>query len=78
MRKLYHTKGEKSKRNTAGEVVPFFISNKVVVSFFVIEWLPNQIIVATQKGNHCPESNWKLVPDIIDKYKASSASEAVS
>src|SRR5258708_5343596 len=49
-------------------VIPFFIVKRAVVSFFVGKWYPNQIIVATQKGSHCPESNWKLVPDIIDKY----------
>ena len=35
--------------------------------FFVVKWPPNQIIVATQKGNHCPGSSGKLVPTIIDK-----------
>ncbi len=39
------------------------------VPFFVVKWPLNQIIVATLKGIHCPESDWKLVPDIIDKYK---------
>ncbi len=46
-----------NEMNTGEEVVPFL----------VIKWPPNQIIVATQKGDHGSDSDWKLVPTIIDK-----------
>ena len=38
-----------------------------VAPFFVVKWLPNQIIVATLQGGHGSDSDWKLVPNIIDK-----------
>lgn len=45
----------------------FFVVKKGVVPVFVVKWPPNLIIVATRKGNHCPESDGKLAPNIIDK-----------
>lgn len=55
---------------SVSEGAPFFIVKRAVVPFFVIKWPQNQIIVATLKGIHCSESDWKLVPDIIDKYSS--------
>ncbi len=48
-------------------MAPFSVVKSEVVSFFVIKWPPNLIGIATLKGNNGPESDEKLVPNIIDK-----------
>ncbi len=39
-----------------------------MVPFFVVIWLPNLTIFARRTRNSCPDSDSKLVPDIIDNY----------
>ena len=48
-------------------MAPFFVIKSEVVPFFVVKWPPNLIGAVMLKGNNCPESDWKLVPNIIDK-----------
>jgi hypothetical protein len=51
------------------QVAPFFISKKSVAPFFVVTWPPNLSSSDTFKGISGPDSDEKLVPNIIDKYK---------
>ena len=51
------------------QVAPFFVVKSEVVPFFVVKWSSNLIGIATLKGNNCPESDEKLVPNIIDKHR---------
>jgi hypothetical protein len=49
--------------------LPFSLSKRAVVPFFVVKWPPNQIIVVTLKGDNGSDSDWKMAPDILDKNK---------
>ena len=60
------------------EVAPFFVVKKAMVHFFVVKWPPNQIIVVRLKGDNGSDSDWKLVPNIIDKYKWGAAASSLS
>ncbi len=48
-------------------MAPFFVVKSEVVPFFVVKWPPNLIGIVMLKGSNCPESDEKLVPNIIDK-----------
>jgi hypothetical protein len=50
------------------QVAPFFVSKKSVAPFFVVTWLPNLSSSDAFKGISGPDSDEKLVPNIIDKY----------
>ncbi len=50
------------------QVAPFFVSKKSVAPFFGVTWLPNLSSSDTFKGISGPDSDEKLVPNIIDKY----------
>ncbi len=52
------------------QVAPFFVSKKSVAPFFVVTWLPNLSSSDTFKGIFGPDSDEKLVPNIIDKYRS--------
>jgi hypothetical protein len=54
------------------QVAPFFVSKKSVAPFFVVSWPPNLMSSDTFKGISGPDSDEKLVPNIIDKYSHSS------
>jgi hypothetical protein len=53
--------------DTKNEVAPFSVVKKAMVHFSVVKWPPNQIIVVRLKGDNGSDSDWKLVPNIIDK-----------
>ncbi len=52
-------------------MAPFFVVKSEVVPFFVVKWPPNLIGIVMLKGSNCPESDEKLVPNIIDKNNPS-------
>ena len=51
------------------QVAPFFIIKSQVVPFFIVTWPPNLFSSDTFKGISGPDSDSKLAPNIIDKYK---------
>ncbi len=59
------------------QVAPFFVSKSQVVHFFVVTWPPNLSSSDIFKEIAGPDSDEKVAPNIIDKYKrAQSASYA--
>jgi hypothetical protein len=49
--------------------LPFSLAKSQVVPFFVVTWPPNLIISDLFKGISGPDSDEKLAPNIIDKYR---------
>ena len=51
------------------QVAPFFVSKSQVVHFFVVTWPPNLSSSDIFKEIAGPDSDEKVAPNIIDKYR---------